>query len=167
MIVSIIVAVSRNLVIGRKNDLPWHLPLDMAYFKRVTTGHHVILGRKNYESIPEKYRPLPNRNNIVVTRMDDYEAPGCVVVNSIEEALDLARKNNEKEAFIIGGGEIYEYALNHDLVDKMYVTWVETEITGDTYFPDVFDEWDEKVIHSFKKDDRNPFDITFSEYQKN
>ena len=91
MVVSLIVAVSENKVIGKDNDLVWHLPTDMKFFKDTTKGHFVIMGRRNYESIPHKYRPLPNRTNVIVTRQDDYKAEGCLLVNSVEEAIELAQ----------------------------------------------------------------------------
>ena len=97
MKVSLIVAVSENGVIGKDNDLIWHLPKDMKFFKDTTMGHHVIMGRKNFESIPHKYRPLPNRTNVVITRQTDYKAEGCVVVNSVEAALEIAKNNGENE----------------------------------------------------------------------
>ena len=122
MIVSLIVASSENGVIGKDNDLIWHLPNDMRFFKDTTLNHHVIMGRKNFESIPHKYSPLPNRTNIIITRQTDYKADGCVVVNSLEAALEIAKENGDKEPFIIGGGEIYKLALETNLVDKIYLT---------------------------------------------
>ena len=112
MIISLIAALSKNRVIGKNNDLPWHLPDDMKYFMQTTSGHHVIMGRKNYDSIPQKFKPLPNRTNIVVTRQKNFVASGCMVVNSLEEALGIAESNKEKETFIIGGAEIYSQALS-------------------------------------------------------
>src|SRR6478609_4764335 len=97
MIISLIAARTQNSVIGKNNDLPWHLPDDMKYFMETTKGHHVIMGRKNYDSIPEKFKPLPNRTNIVVTRQSDFHAPGCIVVNSLEKALEIAQNNGEVE----------------------------------------------------------------------
>ena len=135
MIVSIIVAASENNVIGNNNDLIWHLPKDMKFFKDTTKGHHVIMGRKNLESIPHKFRPLPNRQNIVVTRNKKYVADGCLVVTSIEEGLSIAKKNKEKETFIIGGGQIYKLALELNLVDKIYLTRIHANFEGDTFFP--------------------------------
>ena len=116
MITSIIVAASTNNVIGKDNDLIWHLPVDMNFFKTKTAGHHVIMGRKNFESIPHKFRPLPNRTNIIVTRNKNYSADNCLVTNSLREAVNVAKRNNEEEAFIIGGGEIYKLALELSLI---------------------------------------------------
>jgi len=110
MTISLIAALTRNRVIGKNNDLPWHLPDDMKYFMQTTKEHPVIMGRKNYDSIPEKFRPLPNRTNIVVTRQRDFVAPGCKVVHSLEEALDEATNITTDEIFIIGGAEIYRQA---------------------------------------------------------
>ena len=115
-----IAALARNGVIGKANDLPWHLPDDMKFFMNTTKGHHVIMGRKNYESLPEKFRPLPNRTSIVVTRQHDYKAPGCTVVHQLEEGVKMAEKNSEKELFIIGGSEIYKFAM--PFANKLYLT---------------------------------------------
>src|SRR5215213_1896787 len=107
MIISLIAALSKNRVIGKNNDLPWQLPDDMKYFMQTTKGHHCIMGRKNYDSIPAKFKPLPLRTNIVVTRQQNLDAPGCIVVDSIEQALAVAAGHSESEVFIIGGAEIY------------------------------------------------------------
>src|SRR5688572_33100124 len=107
MIISMIAALARNRVIGKNNDLPWKLPDDMKFFMDTTKGHHTIMGRKNYDSIPHKFKPLPNRTNIVVTRQKNFEAPGCTVVDSLNKGLAIAQQNNEPEVFIIGGAEIY------------------------------------------------------------
>lgn len=137
MKVSLIVAKAENNAIGKDNDLIWHLPDDLRFFSSTTKGHHVIMGRKNYDSIPEKYRPLPNRPNIVVTRNTDFEINDCIVTNTVEKALEIAQANGEEEAFVIGGGQIYDYALKNDLVDKLYLTFVHDEFDADVYFPDV------------------------------
>ena len=141
MKVSLIVAVSENGVIGKDNDLIWHLPKDMRFFKEITTGHHVIMGRKNFESIPHKFRPLPNRTNIIITRQSNYKAEGCVVVNSVEEALKVAKSNEENEAFIIGGGQIYKLAVDAGLVDKIYLTKIYYSFDGDTFFTELNSDW--------------------------
>ena len=133
MMVSIIVAVAENNVIGKNNDLIWHLPKDMQFFKQTTLHHHIITGRKNYISIPVKFRPLANRTNIVLTRQQDFPEEGCVVLNSLEAAIKFAKQNNENEVFIIGGGQIYKEALEKNLVDKLYVTHVHHSFDGDTF----------------------------------
>ena len=134
MKVSLIVAVAKNGVIGKDNDLIWSLPKDMRFFKETTLGHCVIMGRKNFESIPERFRPLPNRINVIITRQSDYQAEGCVVVNSLENALEIAQHNGDEEPFIIGGGQIYKLALDRNLVDKIYLTKVHYSFEGDTFF---------------------------------
>ena len=166
MVVSLIVAVSENKVIGKDNDLVWHLPNEMKLFKDTTKGHFVIMGRRNYESIPHKYRPLPSRTNVIVTRQDDYKAEGCLVVNSVEKAIELAQKAGDKEPFIIGGGQIYKHAIKNNLVDRIYLTRVHTEIDGDTYFDDLDDSW--KLVHTdlHPKDKKHPFAFTFQTFER-
>ena len=128
----------------------------MAFFKSTTTGHHVIMGRKNFEA--EK-KPLPNRTNIVVTSQEDYEAEGCIVVHSIKEGIELARENGETECFIIGGGEIYRESL--DITDQIYLTIIDTEMEGDVYFPEInFDNWKIVRQNEYGKNEKNPFDFT-------
>lgn len=131
MIISLIAAMGTNRVIGKDNQMMWHLPLEYKYFKETTMGHCIIMGRKNYEA---QGRLLPGRTNIIITRQNDYQVEGAVVVNSIEEALNYAKSVDESEAFIIGGGEIYKQSL--DFADKIYLTEVDYSENGDVYFPD-------------------------------
>ena len=166
MIVSLIVAVSENKVIGKDNNLVWHLPADMKYFKNTTKGHFVIMGRRNYESIPHKYRPLPNRTNVIVTRQDNYNAKGCLVVNSVEEAIKIAQKSGDKEPFVIGGGQIYKYAIEHNLVDRIYLTRVHTEIDGDTYFDNLDENWKLKHTDLHPIDEKHNFAFTFQTFER-
>jgi dihydrofolate reductase len=162
MIVSAIAAVADNGTIGRDSDLPWSLPDDMKYFQRVTRGHHVITGRKNYETIPAKYRPLKDRVNIVVTRNADYAAPGAVMAGSLEEALALARAGGEEEVFIIGGGQIYAEALRRGIVDRIYITRVHATVPGDTHFPALDDAAWREVSHSHHAaDERHEHSFSF------
>lgn len=165
MIVSLIAAMAENRVIGRNNDLPWKLPDDMKFFMQTTKGHHVILGRKNYDSLDERFKPLPNRTNIVVTRQKQFNAPGCSVVNSIEKALEIAKANNEPEAFVIGGAEIYSLALQR--ADKIYLTEIHATVQGDTFFPD-FDKtvWKETERRPHPKDDKHIYAFDFVTYQR-
>jgi len=166
MIISIIAAVSKNHVIGKNNDLPWHLPDDMKYFMQTTKEHYVIMGRKNYESIPEKFRPLPNRTNIVVTRTKDFNAPNCLVVNSTEEGLALAKQANQNEIFIIGGSEIYTLGL--PLAERLYLTEIDAIIDGDTYFPEINKgEWREVSRKHHEADNRHSYAFDFVIYEKN
>jgi dihydrofolate reductase len=128
--VSLIVAMARNGVIGKDNRLPWHLPEDLKRFKRLTMGHHIIMGRKTYESIGKL---LPGRTSVIVTRRQDYLLPGAIIAHSLEEAID--RCANDDEIFVIGGAEIYRAAL--DLADRLLVTQIDREIAGDAIFPPV------------------------------
>ena len=166
MIVSLIVAVSTNGVIGKNNDLVWHLPNDMMFFKETTMGHHVIMGRRNFESIPHKYRPLPNRTNIVITKQVDYKAEGCVIVNSIGAALEIAKNNAENESFIIGGGQIYKLALEENIIDKIYLTQVHHSFEGDTFFPKLSSDWKEINKVKNKADERHSYDYDFITLKK-
>ncbi|MEW6469301.1 MAG: dihydrofolate reductase [Bacteroidota bacterium] len=160
MIVSAIVAVSENNVIGKDNRLVWHLPEDIRFFKEKTMGHCVVSGRKNYESIPEKFRPLKGRTNIVVTRQKDYEAPGAIVVHSVEEAIAVAKEKGEKELFIIGGAEIYNQTM--EVTDRLYLTRVFHTFEGDAYFPEVpVAEWEQESYILHTKDSRHAYDFAF------
>jgi dihydrofolate reductase len=166
MIVSLIVAISNNKVIGKNNQLIWNLPKDMKFFMDTTLGHPVIMGRKNFESIPEKFRPLKNRTNIIITRNKNYEALDCKVVHSIKESLKCMDFGNE-EVFVIGGGEIYRKFLELDLIDKMYITHIDDFFDGDTFFPDFnLDKWISKEILNNQKNDENPHDFKVIEYYK-
>ncbi|MEX2013496.1 MAG: dihydrofolate reductase [Parcubacteria group bacterium] len=130
-IISIIVAHSRNMAIGKANTLVWHLPDDLKRFKKLTTGHPIIMGRKTYQSIN---RPLPDRTNIVVTRDTNLEIPGCIVVHSVVEAIEKAKEFDREEIFIIGGAEIYKETLS--LADRLYVTAIDMHVDGDAFFPE-------------------------------
>ena len=167
MIVSMIAAVAKNRVIGKNNQLIWNLPKDMKFFMDSTMGKYIITGRKNYESIPEKYRPLKNRTNIIVTRNHNYLAEGCTVVNSISDGINLARENGEEECFIIGGGQIYRQALEGKMVDKLYITHVDGEFEGDTFFPEVdYNNWKSTLVMSNEADKKNPLDFSVIVYEK-
>lgn len=153
---SIIVAASDNNIIGKDNALVWHLPADMQYFKETTMGHCVITGRKNYESISEKFRPLVGRTNIVVTRDKDFIAPGAIVVGSIEEAIEKAYELEKEEVFIIGGGEIYRQTLH--MADKLYITRVYGDFDGDVFFPQINEnEWIEVGAQFNQADEKNKY----------
>nr|AIA17666.1 Dihydrofolate reductase [uncultured bacterium] len=165
MIISIIVAVSKNNVIGRNNDLPWHLPTDMKFFKDTTMGHCVIMGRKNYDSIPPKYRPFSGRTNIVVTRQKGFQAEGTTVVHSIEDAIEFAKSRNETECFIIGGGEIFTQSLKY--CDRIYLTRIHETIEGDVYFPALNqDKWKEVFRKDIPADEKNKYPFSFLTYEK-
>ena len=167
MIVSMIAAIANNNVIGKDNQLIWDLPRDMKFFMDTTMNRHIIMGRKNFESIPVKYRPLKNRVNIIVTRNSSYKADNCIVVSNILEGLNFARQKGEGECFIIGGGQIYQHALDQELVDKLYLTHINSDFEGDTFFPEInYEKWDSKIIFNNTVDDKNPHDFQVIEYVK-
>ncbi len=166
MIISAIVAVAENGVIGKDGQLPWNLPDDMKFFQRTTLNHYVISGRKNYESIPDRFRPLRDRTNIVVTHDRDYQAPGAIVCHSLKDALDIAREANVKEVFIIGGGQLYAEAFEADLVDRLYLTTVHAKPEGDTFFTEVGKGWKQLWVEKHKADDRHKFAFTTEVLQK-
>lgn len=164
---ALIVAMSRNRVIGRNNRLPWHLPGDLRYFKQATMGKPIIMGRKTWDSIG---RPLPGRMNVVVSRDPDWQAPaGTVKAVSLDEALKKAEAQAELdgsgEVMVIGGGQIYAEMLPR--VDRMYITQVHAEVEGDAWFPEVnWDEWEEIGREDFTASDNNPYDYSFVVYQR-
>lgn len=165
MTISMIAAMGSNRVIGKDNDIPWHLPDDFRFFKETTKGHHVLMGRKNWESLPPAFKPLPSRPNIVITRQDDYVAEGAQVVSSLEEGLKLSKANGEEEAFIIGGGEIYRMGLN--IAECIYLTEINGEFEGQVTFPKFsFTEWKEDARVHHPIDDRHQFSFDFVTYKK-
>lgn len=158
MTISIVAAVAENGVIGRDGGLPWRLPADTKFFKELTTGHTVIMGRKTWDEIA---RPLRHRRNIVITRNVAWSAEGAERAGSLAKALELA--GGEAQVFVIGGAEIYRQAL--PIVDRMYLTHVHTSVEGDTWFP----EWDTAAWHMeteqrFEADERNAHGFTIREY---
>jgi dihydrofolate reductase len=162
MIVSAIVAAARNRVIGMHNQIPWYLPADLKYFKKTTLNHHVIMGRNTFASIG---RPLPQRTNIIVTRDLFFLANDCLVAHSVEEALELAYDNGETEAFIIGGGQIYEQSQEY--WDKIYLTEVELEPSGEVFFPAIDRKaWRLSFKEAHRADDKNEMDYTFKVYAR-
>tara|TARA_Y100001954_G_C15746829_1_gene571490 strand:- start:340 stop:846 length:507 start_codon:yes stop_codon:yes gene_type:complete len=167
MKVSLIVAVSENNVIGKDNNLIWNLPKDMKFFKDTTLHHHVIMGRKNFESIPHKFRPLPNRTNIIISRNTNYTAVNSLVVSSIQKALEIAKENSDPEPFIIGGGEIYKLALKLDLVDRIYLTRIYGIFEGDTFFPELDNSWKEISKEDHFSDEKHDYDFSFIILEKN
>lgn len=165
MIVTIIAATAENKALGKNNDLVWDLPADMQFFKDTTRGHAVITGRRNYESIPEKYRPLKGRTNIVVSNNPNYPAPGAVVVTDLQNALQVAESQGESEVFIIGGGQIYALALEENVVDKMYLTHVHGEFDADVFFPH-FDpiNWTKEEVLYHPADEKHACAFTIFKY---
>ncbi len=159
-ILSLIVATAKNNVIGKDNKMPWHLPADLAYFKKVTLGKPVIMGRKTFESIG---RPLPKRRNIVITRDQGYQATGIDIVNSIDEALSLV--SNVEEVMVIGGGSIYQHCLPQ--ADRLYITHIDADIAGDTFFPHYdLAQWQLISCENYLADEKNAYDMKFCCYQR-
>ena len=155
--IKIIVAISKNRVIGNDNKLIWKLSNDLKRFKELTTGHPVVMGRKTFESIG---KALPNRRNIIITRNNEYQVDDCEVVNSIEEALLLT----SEDCFIIGGSEIYKQTIG--IADKIYLTLVHGVFHGDSFFPEIEGCWKEISRQDFTKDGKNEYDYSFIEYER-
>ena len=159
-LITIIVAASENNVIGNNNKLIWHLSDDLKRFKNLTKGHYVIMGRKTFESMP---RALPNRTNVIITRKENYIAENAIVTNTLESALKIA--SDDAQPFIIGGGEIYNIALNFS--DRIELTRVHHNFEGDTTFPEINkEEWIESNRVEKKKDETHSYDFTFITYNK-
>lgn len=162
MKISVIVARAHNNVIGRDNDMPWHLPADLKYFKRRTLNHHIIMGRNCFESIGF---PLPKRTNIILSRDPYYMVSNCVVAHSISEALSIAFEAGEEEVFIIGGGKIYDQT--QDLWDRMYITDIDLETDGDVFFPEIdYTQWHLISEEAHEPDDKNLYPYAFKVYDR-
>lgn len=162
MRISMIVAASENNVIGKNNELPWHLPLDLKFFKTTTKGHAVIMGRKTIESLG---KPLPHRTNIVITHQKDYQCEGAIVVPSPEKAVELAKTLDNNEAFIIGGGEIFKLML--PLADRVYLTRVHAQVDGDAHFPVLpSSDWELTSEEPHPKDEKHQFAFTFRVFDR-
>ncbi len=156
---SILVAMARNRVIGQNNTLPWHLPADLRHFKSLTMGKTIVMGRKTYQSIG---RPLPGRANIIITRQTGYEVPGGVVVNSIEDALKVCRETSahDSENFIIGGEKLYRQTIA--ICQRMYITEIQRDFEGDTFFPEFNpDDWEETQRDKHFSDSNNSMEYHF------
>ncbi|MBP1916098.1 dihydrofolate reductase [Lederbergia galactosidilytica] len=157
---SLIVAMDKNRVIGRHNDIPWRIPNDWEYVKNTTHGHPIILGRKNFESIG---RALPDRRNIILTRNKEFYKAGCEIANSVKDVFRLCE--NEGEIFIFGGEEIYKLFL--PFVQKMYITFIHHEFEGDTFFPEIdFEAWKEISVKKGIMNDKNPYHYYFQVYER-
>ena len=155
MIISIIVAMDRNGVIGKNGSLPWHLSSDLQHFKKITMGKAIVMGRRTHESIG---RPLPGRENIVITRDSHFHAPGCTVLHSIEDVMNYC--SDSDEIMIMGGADLYAQTL--DKASRIYLTEVHAEQKGDTYFPEFDREsWEEIERYDFRADEKNEYDYSF------
>ena len=163
MLLSIVVAVDEQFAIGKNGQLLWSLPNDMKRFKDITYGHHVLMGRKTFESIPQKFRPLPGRPNIVVSRAQQYE--GCKSVTTIDEGINFAATCGEQELMVIGGSEIYKQL--YERVDRIYLTIVHHCFEADAFFPSiVWSEWNIKNEVRFEKDGKHAFAYTFFDLER-
>lgn len=157
VVISAILAMSENRVIGLHNQLPWHLPADLKHFKTLTTGHPIIMGRKTYQAIG---KPLPNRTNIILTRDATFSAPDCIVTTSAAEALESAKEIETVEIFIIGGAEIYKIFFPY--TQRIYLTQIHKTFEGDTYFQALNpDEWHEIARIEHVADEKNAYDYSF------
>jgi len=156
---TIVVAIAENYVIGKENDLVWHMPADLKWFVKQTKGKWVIMGRKSWESINKT--PLPGRTHIIVTRREDYQVPeGVYVVKSLEEGYAYAEKHGVEELMILGGGEIYRQAIKN--CDRIILTEIHEEFEGDTFFPKINrSEWNEVFREDQTADENNPHDYSF------
>ncbi|WP_243018075.1 MULTISPECIES: dihydrofolate reductase [Candidatus Cardinium] len=161
MVISLIAAMALNGVIGKDNKLPWHIPADLQEFKKNTLGHHLVMGSQTFRSIG---RLLPNRTSIVVSTKMDQSVVGYHVVRSIAEAISLAKTQGESELFVIGGGSIYRQTL--PLAHRIYLTKIHAILAGDTYFPMLGKEWVQRVVRSFKADNKNSYDYEFIVLEK-
>jgi dihydrofolate reductase len=159
--ISLIWAMDDNAVIGKDNQLPWHLPEDLKFFKKTTMGHPIAMGRKTHDSIG---RPLPGRENIIITRNKDYSSDGCTVLNSVDELIQYSKDQN-KEIFVIGGAEIFKEVFPS--ADRLYITKIYHSFDGDTFFPKIdMDQWKLEFKEPGIKDEKNPYDYEFFIYDR-
>ena len=160
--ISIIAAVADNYAIGKSNNLPWYLPADLSHFKKLTTGHVIVMGKRTFASLPNG--PLPNRKNVVLTSvMSEGVNEGYFEADSLEDALFLCE--HEEQIFIIGGATVYRQSI--DKVDYMYITWIHQDFAADTYFPAIdFNQWEEVSHDDHSADKNNEYAYTFSEYKR-
>ena len=160
--ITIIAAIANNNALGKNNDLIWHLPADLKRFKKVTSGHHIIMGRNTFESIG---KPLPNRTTVIITRNKQYKVEGCIVVDSIGKAIEVAE--NDTHTFIIGGAQIYKQAMESNLVDQLDITQVHESFDADVYFPEIDTAiWEETSREDFTVDEKNKYNYSFISYSK-
>jgi dihydrofolate reductase len=162
MILSMLVAASENNVIGKDNKLPWHLPNDLKYFKNLTWGMPVLMGRKTFDSIG---KPLPGRKSIVITRNNDWQHDGVEVVHSIEEAIKKAESFGVKEIFVIGGAEIFKTSLPD--ANRIYLTRIHQQVEGDVYFPEISaEQWQLTSARFCEADEKNPYNHTYQVWER-
>tara|TARA_R110001632_G_scaffold6324_4_gene25801 strand:- start:16433 stop:16921 length:489 start_codon:yes stop_codon:yes gene_type:complete len=160
--ITIIAAIGANNELGKNNDLIWHLPADLKRFKKITTGHTIIMGRNTFESIG---KPLPNRKSVIITRNKTYHQEGCDVVHSLEQAIALIK--DKEAAFIIGGAQIYKETLEKDLADQLDITQVHQEFEADVYFPTIDKKvWEQADKEDFSPDEKNNYKYSFLKFVK-
>jgi len=158
--ITIIAAIAKNNALGKDNKLIWHIPSDLKRFKKITLNHHVIMGRKTYESLG---KPLPNRTNIVITRNTNFKAEGCIIVNSLPEAIEAAKEDNNP--FILGGAEIYKQAIK--IADKLDLTFIHHQFEADAFFPEIDSTiWKEVSRENFKADEKDKYDFSFVTFER-
>ena len=158
--ITLIAAAAENNALGKDNQLVWHLPDDFKRFKQITSGHYIIMGRKTFESFP---KPLPNRTHVIITRQKEYAFEGCIIVNSIADAIKVCPKN--EEVFVIGGAEIYHQSIN--FADKIELTRVHANFEADAFFPEINPmNWELVFEENHRKDDKHNFDFTFQTFVK-
>jgi dihydrofolate reductase len=162
MNITLVVAASQNNAIGKDNQLLWHLPKDMRFFKNTTWALPILMGRKTFESMGSKL--LPGRLNIILTKQQGLKIEGAEVVNTMEQAIAIASKGDYKELMVIGGGQIYEMAL--PIANKVWLTRVHTTIDGDTFFPVLGSEWIQQIFESHHADEKHAFDFDFECWQR-
>lgn len=160
--ISFIVAMDTNRVIGQDNQLPWHLPEDLKFFKRTTMGHPIVMGRKTFDSIG---RPLPGRENIIITRNRDYTRRDCIVFHTLDDFLTYCDREPQEEYFVIGGAEIFKQLLSE--ADRLYITEIHEQFDGDTFFPELdLNRWQLVSREKGLKDEKNPYDYEFTIYDR-
>ena len=168
MKVALIVAMDLERGIGKNNDLMWHLPKDMRFFKETTLGQVVVMGRKNWDSIPEKYRPLSNRENVVLTRNKKFSSDDCVVLHDLVEVWEKYQDEEERTVFIIGGGEIYRQAIESGLIEEMYITHVSGTYNAETFFPQFnLKNWSVKALLEQDMDEKHECAFQVKQYTRN
>ncbi len=156
---TLIAAIGKNNALGKNNQLIWYLPADLQRFKKVTSGHHIIMGRKTFESLG---KPLPNRTTIIISRDKNYHADGCIIVNSLADAIQAA--SSDENPFILGGAEIYKQSM--DIVDVLDLTFVHHTFDADVFFPEIDKSiWKEVFREDFSKDEKNKYDFSFVKYE--
>ncbi len=162
MTISLIVAAAENNSIGKNNQLLWHLPNDLKFFKNTTWGMPVIMGRKTFEAVN---KPLPGRFNIVITRQADWKAEGTITATDLHDALLKAKATNCNEIFVIGGGEVYEQSM--EMADKLYITRVHATLDGDTFFPAIDEtQWQQTALQEFASDEKHAYAYSFQTWER-